>query len=184
MTKHGTFDPAKSQVSHEAQLLWLRSPITGDLTEVPGIGPKHAEHLHAKDIHTTHQLIGEYLKMKGKDVDPKMHAQHFYDHIQAYGVSSHRTDVVDAIASKVSMWLPGMYDASAFHHTAGPTTEGKNEHELIAVAATDTTAATAAAAAAVAVAAVAAVAAAAVPFSEEEGGKKGGGGGDSCGNGA
>jgi len=73
---------------------------------------------------------------------------------------------------QVSMWLPGMYDASAFHHTAGPTTEGKNEHELIAVAATDTTAATAAAAAAVAVAAVAAVAAAAVPTSEEEGGKK------------
>ena len=27
-------------------------------------GPKNAEHLQAQDIHTTHQLMGHYLKLK------------------------------------------------------------------------------------------------------------------------
>jgi hypothetical protein len=92
--------------------LWINSNITGDLKQVPGIGVVAVEKLGAKDveenqrIETTHQLIGKYLMLKGPGDTFKELNQKFWYFLMAKGISSHRSDIVKAIAKKVSSFIP------------------------------------------------------------------------------
>lgn len=68
MAAEGKYDPAKTQISEEKLTNWLREKITGDLEEVPGIGPANKKILEGVGIFNTHQLIGQYLKLKNGSV--------------------------------------------------------------------------------------------------------------------
>ena len=60
---------------------WVVSDITGDLNEVPCVGPviigllgKPAEGGDPDDVvQSTHQLIGKFLSFKTTDIDAKSH---------------------------------------------------------------------------------------------------------------
>ena len=58
------YDPSRSKVSDSTMTDFLRGKITGDVTEVPGIGPAAARALAAGDdeserVTNTFQLIGK-----------------------------------------------------------------------------------------------------------------------------
>lgn len=52
---------------------WISQPITGDLSEVPGLGPAGIAKLKDKGVTTTFNLIGEYLLLKGEGVESVEH---------------------------------------------------------------------------------------------------------------
>ena len=68
---------------------WRQAPITGDLKEVPGIGPAAVAKLSEFDsdedkITNTYQLFGKFLMLKGPDedgrkVDTFEHCQKFWE---------------------------------------------------------------------------------------------------------
>lgn len=63
------YDPQKSRVAEDTLADFLRAPLTGDLTEVPGIGKAAVTKLgEAKDgeeaVENTFQLIGKFLMLK------------------------------------------------------------------------------------------------------------------------
>eukprot|EP01031_Cornospumella_fuschlensis_P023869 gene23869-28899_t len=58
------FNPNKSKVSDARLADFIQAPLTGDLNEVPGIGPATVELLKKEGISTTFQLIGKYLSLK------------------------------------------------------------------------------------------------------------------------
>ncbi|KAL3792842.1 hypothetical protein ACHAWO_013957 [Cyclotella atomus] len=97
--------------------------ITGDLTEVPGIGPKAAEKLAEGDEHdqitNTWQLLGKFMMLKGPDTaDEKVecmeHCEKFWFWLQSKGISAHRSAIVKAVAQKMNGALPGIYDSSLY----------------------------------------------------------------------
>jgi hypothetical protein len=103
---------------------FLRGAITGDITEVPGIGPAAAKKLaDAEDddekITNTWQLMGKFLMLKGPDedghkVESNEHMQKFWHWMAEKGISSHRSAIVRAIAEKMNGMTPGIYDASDY----------------------------------------------------------------------
>lgn len=60
------YDPQKSRVAEDTLADFLRAPLTGDLTEVPGIGKAAVGKLAEGDdkIENTFQLIGQFLLLK------------------------------------------------------------------------------------------------------------------------
>jgi len=44
------FDPRNSIIGEQTLANWLRKPITGDLEEVPGVGPKIKEVLKSGEF--------------------------------------------------------------------------------------------------------------------------------------
>lgn len=118
------YDPRRSNVKEEALAEFIRAPITGELTEVPGIGPKAAEALASGDdpnekITNTYQLLGKYLMLKGPDdgehtVSCVEHCDKFWAFLQSKGVNSYRSGIVQCIAEKCNILLPGIYDDTAF----------------------------------------------------------------------
>ncbi len=62
------YDPQKSRVAEDTLADFLRAPLTGDLTEVPGIGNaavgKLAEGDENEKVTNTFQLIGKFLMLK------------------------------------------------------------------------------------------------------------------------
>jgi hypothetical protein len=62
------YDPQKSRVAEDTLADFLRAPLTGDLTEVPGIGPAAVSKLgdgeDGDSIENTFQLIGKFLLLK------------------------------------------------------------------------------------------------------------------------
>lgn len=62
------YDPQKSRVAEDTLADFLRAPLTGDLTEVPGIGPAAVNKLAAgedgESVENTFQLIGKFLMLK------------------------------------------------------------------------------------------------------------------------
>jgi len=59
-----TYDPKKTNINEDKLADWLRDKITGDLEEVPGIGPANKALLEGVSITNTFQLIGKYLTFK------------------------------------------------------------------------------------------------------------------------
>mmetsp|Transcript_18582 Transcript_18582/g.74169 ORF Transcript_18582/g.74169 Transcript_18582/m.74169 type:complete len:120 (+) Transcript_18582:94-453(+) len=114
------FDPKKTKINEDTFADWLREPIQASLQQVPGIGPA-AEKLLAEPadaaeekIETTHQLIGKFLTMKGADVTPVEHCDMFFTWLGERGIKVHKHTIVNAIAEKCEVFVPGVYDAAAY----------------------------------------------------------------------
>ena len=103
---------------------FLHSNITGELTEVPGIGPaaKAALARHEDEterITNTYQLIGKFLMLKGPDrgdekVDSIEHNDKFWYFLKSRGVSAYRSGIVQCIARKCGSFMPGIYDPTLY----------------------------------------------------------------------
>merc|ERR1719222_189879 len=100
--------------------VFMRSNITGDITEVPGIGAGAAKRLAAceDEITNTYQLIGKFLLLKGPDGKDKVesveHMEKFWHWLSEVGINAHRSAIVRAIAEKMDISYPGIYDASYY----------------------------------------------------------------------
>jgi hypothetical protein len=99
---------------------WQISAVSGDLLAVPGIGPA-AVRAFANDpdettrITNTHQLIGQYLMLKGPDTDEHTTSirewnQKFWYYLKAKGITAHRSAIVLAIYLKVASFFPDLSD--------------------------------------------------------------------------
>lgn len=105
------YHPERSQVSEDRYVEFVRSPITGDLLEVPGIGPASKNCLAEHGITSTFQLVGKYLSFKDEGVDTIEHVDRFYYWLCSTEMQSmRRAGVVRCIASKVNTMFPGIYD--------------------------------------------------------------------------
>merc|ERR1712129_499513 len=113
----------RSRVSDSTMAEFMRGTITGDITEVPGIGPSAAKKLANGEgddcVTNTFQLIGKFLSLKGPDIDGEKvesleHMEKFWYWLQVNGIASHRSGIVKAIAEKVNSMIPGVYDPDAY----------------------------------------------------------------------
>lgn len=91
---------------------WKQSTVTGDLMEVPGIGPAAIKKLRdhedeTEQITNTYQLFGKFLMLKGPETEdekctPVMHADKFWYWLQERGITAHRSAIVRAVCEKLS----------------------------------------------------------------------------------
>lgn len=100
---------------------WRDQEITGDLSEVPGIGQSAITMLknYTSPITTTYQLIGTYLNLKqlnedDKITDPLVHNDAMWFLLKRVGISAHRSAIVKALALKAATWMPNIYDANEY----------------------------------------------------------------------
>lgn len=113
------YSAKKTKINEDKLADWLREQVTGDLEQIPGIGPANVKLLAATDkveesITTTYQLIGKFLSLKAADTTCVEHCDMFYYWLQAKGVNAGRNNIVLAIAEKCEVFLPGCYDASQY----------------------------------------------------------------------
>ena len=109
------YDPLRSQNNPETLAKFLRSPVTGDLTEVPGIGPATAAKMKEAGVSTTYALFGKYLLMKQEDVASVEHCDRFFHWLESIGApGGFRSSVVEAVARKMDITFPGIYDGEAY----------------------------------------------------------------------
>lgn len=101
----------------------VRGTVSGDVTEVPGIGPAAAKKLACGEgdekVTNTYQLIGKFLMLKGPDdaenkVESMEHCEKFWYWLQDKGISAHRSAIVKAVACKVNGLFPGVYDPDLY----------------------------------------------------------------------
>jgi hypothetical protein len=98
---------------------WKSNPITGELNEVPGIGPA-AIKLLAKSggdggsITSTYQLFGQFLMLKGEGVSPVEHTERMWVWLKNRGINSARSGIVRCLAEKSATFFPGIYNAEDF----------------------------------------------------------------------
>merc|ERR1712070_223190 len=62
-----TFTPEKSRISEERLDRWRNEEISGDLEQIPGIGPSTVSALQEQGIITSFQLIGHFLRLIDAD---------------------------------------------------------------------------------------------------------------------
>ena len=109
-------------VSTDSVVNWIRSPITGKLTQVPGIGEKSQKSLEENGISTTFQLIGKFLSFKGEDVTPNELVDKFFEYInEVMPKNKFKHCVVRAIAEKVDiMFGEGVvFDVKSYPELSG-----------------------------------------------------------------
>lgn len=116
-----SYNPEHSRVSEDTLADFLRSPISGVITEVPAIGHSSAQLLArggdvSDRIVNTFQLIGKFLLLKteneetGQMISRQEHCDAFYRYLRYKGINANRDAIVLAIAEKVNALMPGLYD--------------------------------------------------------------------------
>lgn len=111
------YHPARSQVSEDRLINFLRSDIKEDILSIPGIGPKSKDVLASHNICTTYQLIGKYLSLKGIGVTPIEHADRFWYFLKGIGTANGtRAGVVRCIAEKLNLFIPDIYQGDDYEH--------------------------------------------------------------------
>mgnify|MGYP003403120698 CR=1 FL=1 len=112
------YDPSKSNISTNTLIDWLRLPINGDITEVPGISKNNAKILsygsnEYDKIKNTYQLLGLCLQLKQTQGDELITCKQHCDLIKKYlinkGVINNRDTITQAIIEKLNINFPGMY---------------------------------------------------------------------------
>lgn len=104
--------------------IWRTEPVSGNLLDVPGIGPSAVKKLADTSggdeaITNTYQLFGKYLMLKGPDEDEHKvesveHSEKFWQYLKTRGIASHRSAIVKAVAEKAATFFKGIYDANMY----------------------------------------------------------------------
>jgi hypothetical protein len=99
---------------------WNLNPVSGNLIDVPGIGPAAIKKLledpdETTRVTNTHQLIGQYLMLKGPDsadhdVSVREMNNKFWFYLKAKGITAHRSAIVLAMYKKVCTFFPELAD--------------------------------------------------------------------------
>mmetsp|Transcript_4648 Transcript_4648/g.6050 ORF Transcript_4648/g.6050 Transcript_4648/m.6050 type:complete len:129 (-) Transcript_4648:146-532(-) len=116
------YDPRRSKVSDNSMEQFRTGTLTGDLKEVPGIGPAAAKRLEEEGILTTYHLLGHYMKMaemtKNDDddmvVDTYLLNQQMWQFLKGASISAHRSAIVKAVSEKVASSFPAFHDANIY----------------------------------------------------------------------
>jgi hypothetical protein len=109
------YDPNRSQTKPDKLAAFLQSRITGDLKEVPGVGDATVAAMKANGVSTTYGLIGKYLSLKEETVESVEHCDRFFYWLKEIGTAAgYRSAVVQAIAMKMDVVFPGIYDGSCY----------------------------------------------------------------------
>ena len=113
------YHPANMSAQLENKLSdFMKAPVTGDLSEVPGIAASEdsagQRALRGEGIASTHQLIAKYLSFKNEDVSAMEHSECFYQWLAEIGINSHRAGIVRSICKRTAIIYPDLYDESAY----------------------------------------------------------------------
>lgn len=108
-----TFDLTKTtMVSEEALCNFMSSPLSDDLTSVPGIGEATAQKLKDAGMLTTTQLVGAFLTYKRPEFTVQQHCDAFYRSLRSAGVTTTAASITLSIAEKANKMIPGIFDAA------------------------------------------------------------------------
>ncbi|GBG26080.1 Hypothetical Protein FCC1311_023002 [Hondaea fermentalgiana] len=112
------FDVNRSMVKEDALAAFLAAPVSEDITQVPGIGPKAKELLAEavegdQAITTTYQLIGKFLTLRAAGMSQQEHLDAMWHWLNARKINAFRAGIVHCIAEKCNLMIPGIYDAAA-----------------------------------------------------------------------
>jgi hypothetical protein len=113
-TVNDGYDPNKSKLRADTVAAFINAPITEDLLDIPGLGPKGVNALVRHEVTTTFQLIGIFFSLKAVNIDVRQHCDLFWFWLKNNGIRTHRSAIVMCIAEKVNTMCPGIYDASVF----------------------------------------------------------------------
>lgn len=108
------FDPMKVQSSPGIIASFIALPLPMSLLSIPGIGVKQDRILKRNGIENTHQLIGQFLLFQGNKKTPEDIAKDFYNWLTKVGVNKERSTITAALAEKIGMSFPGVYDAGFY----------------------------------------------------------------------
>eukprot|EP00591_Stephanopyxis_turris_P002012 CAMPEP_0195524238 /NCGR_PEP_ID=MMETSP0794_2-20130614/23959_1 /TAXON_ID=515487 /ORGANISM="Stephanopyxis turris, Strain CCMP 815" /LENGTH=109 /DNA_ID=CAMNT_0040654415 /DNA_START=63 /DNA_END=392 /DNA_ORIENTATION=- len=104
------FDRAKSQISENKKVAFLKAPWDSPLVDVPGIGPATAKALKEKGITTLYQLAGVFLTFKAADVDEDEWCNRMWEYLTQIGCpGGHKAGVIDCLGEKLSLAFPAIY---------------------------------------------------------------------------
>ena len=103
---------------------FLKSPLSGKLEDIPGIGDAHKAVLmkasvamtNCKECHinTSFQLIGVYLACKEPGMSMQQHHNKFYNWLFAIGVHGQRNTIVDAVARRAALMDIHLYQKDEY----------------------------------------------------------------------
>ena len=95
---------------------FLRTPITGELTEIPHVGQASKQQFEAQGILTTHQLIAKYLSFKDPNVGSVEHADRFFYWLQdVVGINNALlSKVTRCIGELCNLKFPGLFNNDDF----------------------------------------------------------------------
>lgn len=97
--------------------IWLKEAISGELTQIPGIGDVNANHLRncSENITSSYQLMGKFLLMRGMSSTQVEQCDRFFAWLKdSAGIHYGRNSIVQAVATKMNIFFPGLYNEAAF----------------------------------------------------------------------
>ena len=114
-TRMASYNPSASGTTPTKLAEFIRKPLNGDLSvdKIPGLGEAGISRLRAEGVLTTFALVGKFLSLHEGDGSVP-HCNRFFQWLKDSGISTHRAEIVQAVAQKCNIPFDGIYDESDF----------------------------------------------------------------------
>ena len=97
--------------------------MTGDLQEIPYVGPKTAAALEAAGVATSFQLCAKFLSFKGPATSSQAVCDAFYGWLAESSINAHRGAITLCVAEKVSLAFPASFSRDELTGAGGDAVE-------------------------------------------------------------
>ena len=111
------YDPRRSTTDRSTLGAFLQRPLTGsfEADKIPSVGQETIKLLKANGVTSTYALIGKFMSFKEEDVGSVEHMDRFWYWLDSIGTPArHRSCVVEALAERMNMHFPGLYEADRY----------------------------------------------------------------------
>lgn len=104
------FDTKEVHGHSAAIAAFVRLPLSISILSVPGVTINDANVFQKHGIHSTHNLIGQYILLYGEagsqnDYDM---SHVFYNWLKDIGVENNKSTIASSIAEKIGEWIPNL----------------------------------------------------------------------------
>ena len=96
-----SYDGAKTVINESTCAAFIAAEVTGDLLDVPGVGPAAVQAFEIAGVGNTFALLGQFMMLRREGMTGQEHQNAMARYLKKIGINALRNDVVYSCSNKL-----------------------------------------------------------------------------------
>ena len=131
-----SYDGAKTVINESTCAAFIAAEVTGDLLDVPGVGPAAVQAFEIAGVCNTFALLGQFMMLRREGMTGQEHQNAIVRYLKEIGINALRNDVVYSCSNKLQSHFSKLSenDDAGKNDDPEPTEKGRQYIKAVSLA--------------------------------------------------